>query len=327
MRRREFIAGLGSAATWPLAVPAQQAALPVIGVLLDFPESDPMDRAFVATVREELAKLGWNEGRNLRIIIRSYENDPDRIRPRAAELVGLAPQAIVVAGAAATRELQRQTTVVPIVFAAVGDPVASGIVHSIARPEGNATGFGNYVQPLFGKLVELLKQAAPRVERVASVFNPEFTVALTQVAPIEAAARALGLNTARIPVRNAAEINEGIDAFAKESNGGLVVVPPPLTFSDRELINQAAVKHRLPTIYGYGFFTSEGGLMSYGPDLLDFFRGAATYVDRILRGAKPGDLPVQFPTRLKLVVNLKTAKAMGLPLSEAFLLRADEVIE
>jgi putative tryptophan/tyrosine transport system substrate-binding protein len=311
---------------WPLAVRAQQG-LRRVGMLMDFPENDPVSQARLAVFREGLTKLGWIEGRNLRIEARFFGNDPDRMRRYAAELVSLAPEVIVVVSAAATKELQAQTRTIPIVFTFVGDPVASGIVESIARPEGNATGFTNLVVTIGGKWVELLKQAVPAVNRIAIVFNPEFPVTNTFFRSIDAAAAVLALEATRTPVRNAAEIERAINRFATATNGGLILVPPPFNVSERGLIYRLAIQHRLPVFDGYSVNAVAGALISFAPDSFDPIRGAVTYVDRILRGAKPGDLPVQFPTRFKLTVNLKTAKAIGLNIPESFLLRADEVIE
>jgi putative ABC transport system substrate-binding protein len=291
-------------------------------------ENEPVPQVYSTALREGLRKLGWIDGRKLRFdAVRFYRDDPDRMRAYAAELVKLAPDVIVVAGAAATRALQQQTRTIPIVFVAVGDPVASGIVGSIARPEGNTTGFTNLSPSVAGKWPELLKDAAPRIARVAVIFNPEFPVSEQYIASIEAAAAALAVKAIRTPADSAAAIERAIDALATEPNGGLIIVPPPPTFSNRELINRLAVQHRLPTIYDTRDYAAEGGLMSYGPDIVDLFRLAASYADRILLGAKSGELPVQFPTTFHLVVNLRTVKAIGLTIPEAFLLRADELLE
>lgn len=296
-----------------------------VGVLSGFAENDPAAATSMAGFRNGLAKLGWIEQRNLRIDLRFGGTDAERLRVYAAELVDLNPDVIVSHGLAATRLLQQQTTTIPIVFVNVGDPVSNALVASISHPEGNTTGFTNLFVSTAGKWAELLKEAAPRVARVALISNAEVAAAENYSASIEAAASTLAVHVARAPVRNAAEIQRAIDAFAAEPNGGLIIIPPPFVPPDRELINRLAIKHQMPAIYGYA--PAEGGLIAYGPDTVELFQNADTYVDRILRGAKPGDLPVQFPTKFKLVVNLKTAKAMGLAISEAFLLRADEVIE
>ncbi len=327
MRRREFIAGLGAAAIWPLAVRAQQSGrMRRIGVLLAGAEDDPLYQSPMVVLREGLQKLGWTERRNLRIDVRFGSSDSDRVSAYAEELVSLTPDVIVTTGAAQTRAVQQRTQAIPIVFVQVGDPIASGVVKSIARPEGNTTGITNLFLTISGKWLELLKEAVPGVARVALIFDPQFPVAEIYVASIEAAATAAAIKTIRAPVRNTTEIEHAIDALAAEPNGGLIVVPPPLASAYRQLIFKLAVQHRLPVIVG-DITAAEGGLMSYGPNRAELFRSGASYVDRILRGAKPGELPVQFPTRFELVVNLKAAKAMGLTIPESFLLRADEVIE
>jgi len=322
MRRREFIAGLGAGAAWPFAARAQQPSrMRRVGLLLPGAEDDPLYRSDIALLRDSLQKLGWTEGHNLRIELRFGG------RAYAEELLGLAPEVIVTTGVAQTRAVQRRTQTIPIVFVRVGDPVASGVVKSIARPEGNTTGVTNLFLSIAGKWLELLREVAPHVARVALIFNPDLPAAEFYVASIEAAATTIAVKTIRTPVHNATEIEPTIDAFAAEPNGGLIVVPPPPDNASRQLIYRLAVQHRLPVIASDGFYPAEGGLISYGPNRDELFRMAASYVDRILRGAKPGDLPVQFPTRFDLVVNLKTAKASGLTIPESFLLRADEVIE
>ena len=238
--------------------------------------------------------------------------------------VGLAPDVIVTTGAAQTRAVQQRTQPIPIVF--VGDRVATGVVRSVARPEGNTTGITNLFSSVAGKWLELLKEAVPSVARVALIFDPQFSVAEIYAASIEAAATAAAIKTIRGPVHNTAEIERAIDALAAEPNGGLIAVPPPLASAYRELILRLAVQHRLPVVVGDND-AAESGLMSYGPHRAELFRSGASYVDRVLRGTKPGELPVQFPTKFELVINLKTAKAMGLTIPESFLLRADAVIE
>jgi ABC-type uncharacterized transport system substrate-binding protein len=333
MQRREFITLLGgTAAAWPLAARAQQdGRVRRIAALLGEAPTERASASFPA-FREAIAKLGWIEGRNLRIDLRAGASDPNQIRAAAAELVGLAPDAIVTSTVAATRAMQQQTQSIPIIFTGVGgDPVAARIVESIARPEGNTTGFTNLFNSISGKWMELLKEAAPRVARVALIFNPAFSIgALTggdgYIAHAEAAAPALGVQLIKMPVRNDLELARAIDAFGGEQNGGLLVLPPPAV--NVGLLNRLAAQHRLPGIYPDRVFVVRGeGLMSYASVAADRYRGAASYVDRILRGTKVNELPVQFPTKFELVVNLKTAKAIGLTIPEAFLLRADEVIE
>jgi putative ABC transport system substrate-binding protein len=328
MRRREFTILIGGAAVWPLAARAQQdGRVRRVGVLLFRSESDPEYQAWLAALRQKLQELGWIEGRNLRLDVRFDAADLVRMRGIAQELVGLAPDVIVVSSSAGTRALQEQTQTVPIVFTHVGDPVASGVVRSIARPEGNVTGVTNLFPSIAGKWVELLKEAAPHVVRVALVFNPELPATERYLAEIEAAAAVLAIKAIRTPVRGAAEIEGAIHLFAISQNGGLIMVPPVLAGADRELVLRLAKRHRLPVVSTDRFYAAAGDLISYGPDSVDLFRSAAYYVDRILRGAKPGELPVQFPTKFELVINLKTAKAIGLDIPPTLRARADEVIE
>jgi putative tryptophan/tyrosine transport system substrate-binding protein len=317
MKRREFIAGLGGLATWPLAARAQQAErVRRIGILS---RGDTTDRILQG---DWLAKLGWIEGRNVRFD-RFSADDPDRLRVLAGELVRLAPDVIVVVSLPATRMVLQQTRTIPTVFSTVGDPVAGGLLQDIARPEGNVTGITSLYQSMGGKWLQLLKEAAPRIARVALIFNSDF-VAETYFASIDAAAEVLAVKAIRAPYRNATELERVIDTFAAEPNGGLVMIPPPPTGSTHELVNRLALKHRLPTIYPY---PAEGGMVGYGANGIDLLRIVASYVDRILRGAKISELPVQFPTKFDLEVNLMTARAIGLTIPAEFLLRADEVIE
>jgi putative ABC transport system substrate-binding protein len=328
MRRRDFITLLGgTAATWPLAARAQQGG-PVrrIGILERDVATDPVVQARHGALREELAKLGWIEGRNVRFESRHSANDPERLRAHADELVGLAPDIITVGSLPATRLVLQRTRTIPVVFTNVGDPVAGGLLKSIARPEGNATGITSHYESVAGKWLELLKEAAPRITRVALIFASEI-VAENYFAVFDAAAAALGLQAIRTPYGNSIELVRAIDAFAAEPNGGLVMVPPPPSGSNRELINRLALKYRLPTIYSSSYGAAENGLMSYGGDGVDSYRLAATYVDRILRGAKISDLPVQFPTKFELTINLKTAKAIGLEVPAFLQQRADELIQ
>jgi putative tryptophan/tyrosine transport system substrate-binding protein len=324
--RREFITLLGSAAAaWPLAASAQDRRMRRIGVLAGSNDDDPAMRANLAALREGLAKLGWIEGHNLRIDLRFTGSDPDRMQAYAAELVSLATEVIVASSAPATRAAQEQTKTFPIVFTAGGDPVTNGLLQNIARPEGNTTGFTSTVDSLIGKWLELLKEAAPHITRVALVFNPQ-TVNAAYFRSIEAAATLLGVQGLKTPVRDPLDIVRAIDAFAAEPNGGLLVVPV-LPVESYQMLHRVAAQHRLPGIHVNRREVATGGLMSYATDFPDIYRRAATYVDRLLRGAKVSELPVQFPTKFELVVNLKTAKAIGLTIPEAFLLRADEVIE
>jgi putative tryptophan/tyrosine transport system substrate-binding protein len=329
MKRRQFIALLGGAAAWPLAAHAQKAdSMRRIGVLFVGAETDRARQADLGALREGLAKLDWIEGRNLRIDLRFAADDPDRIRAYAAELVNLAPDVIISNGGAATSALRQRTQTVPIVFAAGGDAVADGLVRNIARPDGNITGFSNREPSVASTWLEFLKEAAPRLTRVALIFNPQLAPTNpSYISSIEEAAAALGVQAITLPARNAVDIVRAIDAFAAEPNGGLLVLPPSPTATIRDTILQLTAQHRLPSIYSSRDAAVAGGLLAYAADTADQNRRAATYVDRLLRGAKVSDLPVQFPTKFKLVINLKTAKAIGLTIPEAFLLRADEVIE
>jgi putative tryptophan/tyrosine transport system substrate-binding protein len=330
VQRREFITLLGgTAAAWPLAARAQQAGgARRIGWLIARAENDPASQAGRAALEEALAKLGWIEGRNLRIDVRFAADDIDRLRAYAAELVSLAPAVIVSGSAVATRAVQERTQTIPIVLVGGGDPAAIGLVQNIARPEGNTTGFPGPEPSIAGKWLELLKEAAPRVTRVAIVFNPNLApTAPIYISLIEAAAPAFGVKAVELPIGNAISIVRALDAFAAEPNGGLLVLPPPATTAIRETIIPLAAQHRLPAIYPSQADAAAGGLLAYAANGIDQNRRAAYYVDRLLRGAKVSELPVQFPTKFELIVNLKTAKTIGLTIPESFLLRADELIE
>ncbi|HEY4405782.1 MAG TPA: ABC transporter substrate-binding protein [Xanthobacteraceae bacterium] len=328
MNRRDFITLVGGAAAWPLAARAQGERMRRLGVLAGGAENDPGSPAATAALWEGLAKLGWIEGRNLRIDFRFGAGELDRIRADAAELVSLAPDVIVANSAAATKAAQQQTQTIPIVFTAGGDAAVNGLVRNIARPEGNTTGFTTSEPSAAGKSLGLLKEAAPHLTRVAIVFNPELAqTAPSFIAAIEAAAPALAVQAIiKVPVRNAVDIVRGIDAFATEPNGGLLMLPPP-NAGFVETINQLTAKYRLPAISSSRDIVAAGGLMAYGTDLADLSRRAAFYIDRLLRGAKVTELPIQFPTKYVLVINVKTAKAIGLTIPESLLLRADELIE
>jgi putative ABC transport system substrate-binding protein len=330
MRRRDFIGGLASTAAWPMAVRAQQPdRIRRIGVLLPGEESDPETKTYLSAFIEGLAGLGWTDGRNLRMDIRWAARNVDRLRMFAKELVDLHPDLIAVNSGPVTRAVQQQTRTIPIIFMGVGDPVSGGLLESISRPEGNTTGVTNLFVSMGGKWLEMLKEAVPRIARVAMVFNPEAAGQLqaSYMALIEAGAVQFSVAATRMPVRNGTEIERAFEGFAAKSDGGVIVLPPGRAFTDRELIYRLALEHRLPVIYPYRYNSEEGGLMSYGSDSVDLFRRGPFYVDRILRGAKVSDLPVQFPTKFELVINLKTAKAMGLEIPPLFLARADEVIE
>jgi putative tryptophan/tyrosine transport system substrate-binding protein len=325
-RRREFISLVCGAAAWPLAVRAQQPdRMRRIGVLMPFAESDPEYQGWMASFRDALVKLGWVEGRNLRIDYRWAGGDVGKLSGYAAELVALKPDAIFVMNSVAVAALQRATRSVPIVFADLADPIAAGFVSSVARPGGNITGLAT---PVTGaKRLELLKQLAPSVTRVLFIYDPSSPIWSVFFAETEAAASSLGVKASAAPVHNVAEIEAAIDAFAREPNGGLITLANPPVIAHRDKIFTLAARHRLPAVYPQRFFVAEGGLASYGVDRVEQCRRAASYVDRILKGAEPGDLPVQFADKFELVINLKTAKALGLDPPISLLARTDEVIE
>jgi putative tryptophan/tyrosine transport system substrate-binding protein len=329
MQRRDFITFLGgAAATWPLAARAQQGEpMRRIGVLITLSADDAEGQARVAAFLQGLAQLGWTDGRNVRIDYRWAPGDTDRVRKYAAELVALAPDVILTAGGAALAELQRATRTVPIVFGSVIDPVGAGFVESWARPGGNITGFTVFEYGISGKWLALLKEIAPRVTRAAVLRDPSAASGSGQLGAIQGAAPSFGLELRPIDVRDAGEIERAVAAFASASNGGLVVTGSAVAASHRDLIVTLAARHRLPAVYPARFYVTGGGLISYGPDRVDQYRQAAGYIDRILKGEKPADLPVQAPNKYELVINLKTAKALGLTVPPSLLARADEVIE
>jgi putative ABC transport system substrate-binding protein len=328
MRRRDFIAGLGTAAAWPLSARAQQPArMRRVGVMLSaLATDDPEALARVTAFVQGLQELGWTDGRNVRIDYRWGLGDADRQRRYAAELVALAPDVVVAGGNPALAAFQQATNTVPIVFANVTDPVGAGYVASLARPGGNATGFMAVEFGLSAKWIELLKQIAPQVTRVAVVRNPGLDVDLSQFAAIQAVAPALRVGVTPVGRRDADEIERGITAFAREPNGGLIVTGQ-LAQVQRDQIIALAARNRLPAVYPFRGFVTAGGLISFGIDQAEPYRLAAGYVDRILKGEKAAELPVQAPTRFETVINLKTAKALGLDVPTAVLVRADEVIE
>jgi putative ABC transport system substrate-binding protein len=327
MRRREFIAGLGYAVAWPLGAWAQQGdRVRHIGVLMPFDENDPEGKPRVSAFTQAVADLGWTEGGNVQIDLRWGGGDINRIRALAQELVGLKPDIILPNGNPTTAALQRETGTIPIVFVNVSDPVASGIVTRLDRPSGNVTGFASNEASLGGKWLELLSEIAPGLKRVAIMFNPDMATA-AQMPSFETAAQSLRVMPITVPVHSDVEIETAIIALAREPRGGLVVNSDAFTIVHRAPIILAAARNKVPVVFGTSVFAREGGLLSYGPDRVDIWRRAATFVDRILRGAKPGDLPVQFPTKFEMVVNLKTARALGLTMPQSILLRADEVIE
>ena len=329
MKRRQFITLLGGAAiAWPLAVRAQQGdRVRRIGVLMGGDENDPEFKRRYSAFTQALASLGWTDGRNVRIDLRWYGDDTNRMRALAQELVGLQPDIIVTAGTAPTAAFQRETQTIPIVFANVGDPVASGLVPRLDRPSGNITGFANFEPTLGGKWLDLLSEIAPGLKRAAIMFNPDTAPVSLYMPSFEAAARSLKVEPIIAPVHDAVEVETAITALGREPGGGLVVMPDAFMAAHRAPIILAAARNNVPAVYNRSHFARDGGLLSYGADPVDTFRRAATYVDRILRGAKPGDLPVQFPTKFEMAVNLKTAKALGLTVPPSIMLRADEVIE
>jgi len=331
VKRREFITLLGgSAATWPLAGRAQQGErMRQIGMLMAHSESDPEFEAYVAAFREGLQKLGWTEGRNIRIESRWGALDDGEVRQRSAkELVALQPDLILTQNTPTTASMLQQTHTIPIVFVTVADPVSSGFIGSLARPGGNATGFTLMEPTIAGKWPELLKEIAPRVNTAAFLFNPATTPYRDiYVNPLKAAAASLGLEAIAAPVHDGSELESVVAAQARRPNSSLIVMPDGFMNVHRVEIMSLAARHRLPTVCAWRFFAELGCLLSYGSDQGDHFRLAATYVDRILKGEKPADLPVQAPTKYELVINLKTAKALGLDVPPTLITRADEVIE
>ena len=328
VRRREFITLLGGAAAWPLAASAQQSgSVRRIGVLMNASSDDADGQARVIAFVQALQELGWTDGRNARIDIRWGETDADRARRYAQELVALAPDIFFAAGTASVTALQRVTSVLPIVFAGVSDPVGAGFVDTLARPGGNITGFMVVEYGFSGKWLELLKQIAPRVTRAAVLRNPALANAIGQFSAIQAVAPSLGVEVSPIGVRDTGEIERDVAAFARSANGGLIETPSTLGAVPRELTITLAARHKLPAVYSSRDRVTAGGLVSYGPDSLYGYRPAAGYIDRILKGEKPANLPVQAPTKYELVINLKTAKALGLQIPDRLLALGDEVIE
>jgi putative ABC transport system substrate-binding protein len=329
VRRREFISLLSSSAVaWPLAVRAQQpAGMRRIGVLMNLAESDSEGQARIAAFREGLARLGWAEGRELQIEYRWFAGDPVRARDYAAELAKMKPDVMFAGTTPSVVALQRETRSVPIVFAQVADPVGSGLIASLARPGGNITGFSQFEYAIAAKWLELLKQMAPQVSRAAVIYDPTNRESKEYVPPIEAVAPSLGVQLTVAAVRDNADIEHAIDEVAREPNCGLIPLPGPLIAVRRDLIISLASRYRLPSVYAYRYWPTSGGLASYGVEIIDLYRRAASYVDRILKGEKPGDLPVQQATKFALVINLKTAKAIGVKISDNLLSLADEVIE
>jgi putative tryptophan/tyrosine transport system substrate-binding protein len=329
MRRRQFITLLSGAAAWPLAARAQQSEMMRrIGVLMGAVSNNPSGQARIAAFQQGLQQLGWAEGRNVRIETRwPAPGNADDIRRYAVELVALGPDVILATGSSSMAPLLQETRAVPIVFVQVVDPVGGGFVDSLARPGGNATGFTNFEYGLGAKWLELLKQIAPSVTRAAVLRDPTVAAGIGQFGAIQTAAPLLGVEVSPVNVRDAEEIERAVTAFARASNGGLIVPGSALVGVHRDLIIALAAQHKLPAAYANRLYVAAGGLISYGVDTFDQYRRAAGYVDRILKGEKPADLPVQAPTKYELVINLKTAKALGLDVPPTLLARADEVIE
>jgi putative tryptophan/tyrosine transport system substrate-binding protein len=329
LRRREFITFLGGAAAmWPLAARAQQAdRVRHIGALMTISEGDTEQTARLDAFQQGLQQLGWNVGRDLRIDTRWGGGDAERIRRYAVELVALAPDAILAHGSFSVGPLLQATRAVPIVFVYVPDPVGAGFVDSLARPGGNATGFTPFEYSTSGKWLQLLKEIAPAVTRAAVIRDPAISTGLGQFSAIQSVAPSVGVEVNAVNVRDASEIERAVTTFARSSNGGLIVTGSGLAAIRRNLIIELAAKHKLPAVYFERSFVTAGGLISYGPDIVDQYRRAASYVDRILKGEKPAELPVQTSTKYDLVINLKTAKAIGLNMPAGVLARADEVIE
>jgi len=329
LKRRAFITLLGgAAAAWPLGARAQQGEhMRRLGVLMPLAADDPEAQARNAAFLQGLQDLGWTVGRNVRLDYRWAGDDAERVRRYAAELVALSPNVILATGNSAVGPLLQTTSTVPVVFVQVTDPVGGGLVESLARPGRNATGFTSFEYAIGGKWLELLKEMAPRVKRAVVLRNPAESSEIGQLAAIQSVASSLGVELQPLNVHDVAEIERVISKFSRETNGGLIVTASGLAIGHRELITTLAARHQLPAIYPLRLFATVGGLISFGPDTIDPYRRAAGYVDRILKGEKPADLPVQAPTKYELVINLKTAKALGLEVPPTLLARADEVIE
>jgi putative ABC transport system substrate-binding protein len=333
MKRREFITLLGGAAAagaWPLVARAQQPErVRRIGVLMVDAESDPEGQSHAKAIRDGLKQLGWTEGSNVKIDYRWAAGDAGLIRTFAKELVELQPEVILARSTPATAVLKAETRTIPIVFTTVSDPIGSGFVANLAHPGGNITGFTNFESSISGKWLGLLKEIAPRITQVGAMYNPETApYAPYYLRPLEVAAKSFSAEPISVVVHNDADIERAIAGLARESNGGLIILPDAFTTSSHrtQIIEQAA-RHHVPAVYPYGFIAVEGGLMSYGIDVTDLYQRAASYIDRIFHGTKPSDLPVQQPTKFELVINLNTAKSLGLTVPATLLTRADEVIE
>jgi len=326
MRRREFITLVGGATlTWPVAARAQQPErMRRIGVLMPFPKDNAEGRARIAAFLQELRQLGWIDGRNVKI---EYRFDAGDLRKAATELLTLSPEVILASATPATAALQQATRTVPIVFAQVADPISAGFVASLAKPGANITGFTNFDYTMGAKWLELLKEIAPNVTRVGVIRDPTVTASIGQLAAINSVAPSFGVEVSPLGGVDAGDIERTVTEFARGPNGGLIVSATTLSANNRGLIISLAAQHRLPAIYPFPFFVADGGLICYGPDSIEPHRHAAHYVDRILKGEKPSDLPVQTPTKFELVINLKTAKALGLTIPNSVLSRANQILE
>jgi putative ABC transport system substrate-binding protein len=328
MRRRSFITLLGGAAAWPLAARAQQGKrMRRIGVLMHMAADDPEGQRRVAAFLQGLQEAGWAVGRNVDIDMRWAAGEAERFRRYAMEIIAPTPDVILASATPSVLAVQQATRTVPIVFVLVPDAVGTGIVASLSRPAGNTTGFTSTEFGMSVKWLELLKQIAPKVTRAAVLRDAADPAGMGQFGAIHGAGPSFGIEISPIGVENAEDIGRGVTAFAREPNGGLIILPTPKTVVHRGLIIKLAAEHRLPAVYRARYFAAEGGLVSYGPGILDQYRSAAGYVDRILKGEKPSDLPVQAPTKYELIINLKTAKVLGLTVPDTLLARADEVIE
>jgi ABC-type uncharacterized transport system substrate-binding protein len=328
MKRRDFITLIGGVVAWPLAVRAQQTdRVRRIGMLIHYAQTDREGQARMTAFLDTLQTLGWSDGRNMRIEYRWSAGDAGREKVSAAELVRSTPDVIVVAGWTALAELQTLTRTIPIVFTQVSDPVGSGFVAGLARPGANISGFQNFEPAMGGKWLGVLKEAVPNMRRAAVIFGSDSVVTAALLRAAEAVASALAIEVTAIDLHAGVEIERAIATFASQPDGGLIVTPHPSVIPNRGSIILLAARHRLPAVYPFRYFVTEGGLMSYGPDQIHQWRGAATYVDRILRGQKPDELPVQAPAKYELVINLKTANVIGLNIPPTLPLRADEVIE
>jgi len=328
MRRRRFVAILGGVvAAWPLAARTQPRAMSRIGVVMGLKESDPVAQTLVAALQQGLQKLGWTQGRNVALDVRYATDDREQIRALAVELMGLKPDLMVSNANLVTSLLQAEVRTVPLLFIGVGDPIGSGFVTNLARPTGNVTGFATNEPSMGSKWLATLREIVPQVEHVGFMLAPEGPANVGFLKAAEAAAPSLKVRLTALGVHSTDEIERSVSTFAAEPNRGLIIAPTVVTFVNSKLIVELAARYRLPAIYSRADYPKAGGLISYGPDQVDQFRQGAAYADRILKGAKVAELPVQYPTKFELVVNLKTAKALGLDVSPSLLARADEVIE